>query len=90
MTETKTEEPLLVPLNAIFSDDYSELLLPIMSNSTIGELAEAVAAHSEGKRVRKQDKPKVVFHNGRIVPAHLTVAEAGIVALDHVRVEYQD
>ncbi|WP_236795585.1 toluene-4-monooxygenase system B family protein [Amycolatopsis sp. GM8] len=88
-TET-AEARQLVPLNAIFADDYTELLLPIMSGNTIAELAETVASHSEGRRVRKQDKPKVVYHNDRIVPMHLTVAEAGIAPLDHVRVEYQD
>lgn len=89
MTET-TQEPELVPLNGIFADDYSQLLIPVMSNETIAEVAEKVAYHSEGKRVRKRDKEKVVYHESRVVPMHLTVSEAGIKALDHVRVDYKD
>ena len=83
-------EPQLVPLNGIFADDYSQLLIPVMSDDTVAVVAEKVAHHSEGKRVRKRDKAKVVYHNGRSVPLHLTVAEAGIAPLDHVRVDYED
>lgn len=82
--------PQVVPLNGIFADDYSELLVPVMSDDTIAVVAEKVAYHSEGKRVRKRDKEKVVYHDDRIVPMHLTVAEAGIGPLDHVRVDYED
>lgn len=84
------EEPQLVPLNGVFADDYSELLVPVMSNDSIAVLAEKVAYHSEGKRVRKLDKEKVVYHNDRILPMHLTVADVGIEPLDHVRVDYRD
>jgi toluene monooxygenase system protein B len=97
MSETETEavpasgdEPSLVPLNGVFATDFVELLIPIMSNQTVGELAEAVAAQSEGIRVPAQDRPKVVFHEGRAVPAQLTVAAAGIKPLDRVTVEYAD
>lgn len=83
-------EPELVPLNGIFADDYSQLLIPVMSNETVADLAQKVAYHSEGKRVRKRDTEKVVYHESRVVPMHLTVAEAGIKALDHVRVDYKD
>ena len=83
-------EPYLVPLNGIFADDFVEILAPVMSTDTMDEVAAKVAAHSEGKRVRARDVPKVVYHGERLVPAGMTVAEAGIAPLDHVRVEYQD
>lgn len=83
-------EPQLVPLNGIFADDYSQLLIPVMSDDTVAVVAEKVAHHSEGKRVRRRDRAKVVYHRGRVVPMHLTVAEAGIAPLDHVRVDYED
>ena len=51
-------------------------------------VANAVAAQVEGKRVRAQPYEKVVFHNGRRLAPEITVAEAGIAPLDHVRVEY--
>lgn len=83
-----TTEPHLVPLNAIFAEDFVQILVPIMSNNTIAELAEAVAHHTEGRRVPKRDLPKVVFHEGRRLDPAVTVAESGIGPLDHVRVEY--
>lgn len=81
-------EPSLIPLNALFADDFLQILVPVMSNQTIAELAEAVALHAEGVRVPAQDRPKVVFHNGRTLAAELSVAEAGIAPLDHVTVDY--
>ena len=83
-----SDEPQLVPLNAIFATDFVEILVPVMSNNTMDEVAAAVAHHSEGRRVRAQPHPKVVIHNGRTLPGHMTVAEAGIDALDHISVEY--
>ena len=81
-------EPSLIPLNAVFANDFLEILVPVMSNNTIAELAGAVAVHVEGIRVPAQDAEKVVFHNGRRLDPTLTVAAAGIAPLDHVRVEY--
>ena len=81
-------EPQLVPLNAIFADDFVELLIPVMSNNTMAEVAEAVAHHTVGVRVRDRGLPKMVVHNNRIVPEDVTVADAGIGPLDHIRVDW--
>ncbi|MDE0170169.1 MAG: toluene-4-monooxygenase system B family protein [bacterium] len=83
-------EPQLVPLNAIFADDFVELLIPVMSNNTMAEVAGAVAHHAEGVRVRPRDAHKRVYHNNRVLPDDMTVAEAGIGPLDHIRVDYDD
>ena len=83
-------EPQLVPLNAIFADDFVELLIPVMSNNTMAEVAGAVAHHAEGVRVRPRDARKRVYHNNRVLPDDMTVAEAGIAPLDHIRVDYDD
>ncbi|GAB3004562.1 toluene-4-monooxygenase system B family protein [Amycolatopsis acidiphila] len=95
MTESATTErdlqdqpPQLVPLNAIFATDFVQILVPVTTANTIREVAAAVAHHVEGKRVRALAYEKVVFHRGRRLPPELTVAEAGIVPHDHVRVEY--
>jgi toluene monooxygenase system protein B len=94
MTETAAElgvedrAPELVPLNAIFADDFVQILVPVTTANTMREVAAAVAHHVEGKRVRAQAFEKVVFHGGRRLPPEMTVAEAGIRPLDHVRVEY--
>jgi toluene monooxygenase system protein B len=93
MTDTaelgiEDQAPQLVPLNAIFATDFVQILVPVTTASTMREVAEAVAHHVEGKRVRALPFEKVVFHNGKRLPPELTVAEAGIAPLDHVRVEY--
>jgi toluene monooxygenase system protein B len=80
--------PELVPLNAIFATDFVQILVPVTTANTMSEVAAAVAHHVEGKRVRALPYPKVVIHNGRPVPPEMTVAEAGIAALDHIAVEY--
>jgi toluene monooxygenase system protein B len=87
-TQAEETAPYLIPLNAVFDDDFLQLLVPVMSNNTVAELAGAVAQHVEGVRVPARDAGKVVFHNGRQLPPELTVAEAGIAPLDHVRVDY--
>lgn len=88
MTEQMDRAPELVPLNAIFHTDFVQLLVPVTTADTMDEVAAAVASHSEGRRVRALPHPKVVFHQGRRLPGHLTVAEAGFQPLDHVAVEY--
>ncbi|MEN0137027.1 MAG: toluene-4-monooxygenase system B family protein [Rhodococcus sp. (in: high G+C Gram-positive bacteria)] len=85
--QDRAPEP--VPLNAIFSTDFVQILVPVTTASTMNEVAAAVAHHSEGRRVRALPHPKVVIHNGRKLPGHMTVAEAGIQPLDHVAVEYE-
>lgn len=84
--EDRAPEP--VPVCAVFANDFVAVLVPVTTASTMDEVAEAVAHHSEGRRVRAQPYPKVVIHNGRRLPGSMTVAEAGIVAQDFVAVEY--
>ena len=67
-------EPSLIPLNAVFANDFLEILVPVMSNNTIAELAGAIAVHVEGVRVPAQDAEKAVYHNGRRLDPDLTVA----------------
>jgi toluene monooxygenase system protein B len=83
-------EPQLVPLNAIFADDFVEILVPVMSNNTMAEVAEAVAHHVVGVRLRDRDARKLVIHNNRILPDDVTVVEAGIAPLDHIRVDWEE
>jgi toluene monooxygenase system protein B len=80
--------PELVPLNAVFATDFVEILVAVTATDTMTGVADAVAHHVEGKRVRALPYEKVVIHNGRRLPRELTVAEAGIKPLDHVTVEY--
>ena len=87
MADTATA-PYLVPLNAVFADDFVQILVMVNSTDTIRDVAAAVAHHVEGKRVRALPYEKVVFHDGRRLDPALTIAEAGVAPLDHVRVEY--
>ena len=80
-------EPQLVPLNAIFSTDFVQILVAVTTADTIAEVADKVAYHVEGRRVTRKDAGKVVFHGGRRLAPGLTVAQAGLGPLDHVRVE---
>ncbi|WP_281690400.1 toluene-4-monooxygenase system B family protein [Pseudonocardia thermophila] len=82
------QAPQLVPLNAIFATDFVEILVPVTTASTMREVADAVAHHVEGRRVRARPHPKVVIHRGERLAPELTVAEAGLRPLDHVTVEY--
>ena len=83
-------EPQLVPVNAIFSDDFVEILVAITTADTIAEVAGKVAHHVEGRRVRAREAEKVVYHNDRVLSPELTVAKAGIAPFDHIRVDYAD
>lgn len=81
-------EPALVPLNAVFADDFLEILVPVMSNNTMAEVAAAVAHHVEGVRLPERPGEKIVYFGGKAIEASLTVSQAGIGPLDHVRVDY--
>jgi toluene monooxygenase system protein B len=84
------QAPRLVPLNAIFATDFVEILVPVTTANTMREVAAAVAHHVEGRRVRALPHPKVVIYQGERLPAELTVAEAGLLPLDHITVEYDE
>ncbi len=88
--EEAPAEPQLVPLNAIFADDFTEILVPVTTADTIAEVAEKVAHHVEGRRVRARDLPKIVVHNGRELTPELAVAQTDIGPLDHIRVDYKE
>lgn len=95
MTETTTQtdvpaEPFLVPLNAIFADDFTELLIPVFSTDTMTEVAAKVGHHVLNKRVAARDAALVVWHEGRRLSADETVLGAGIAPLDHVRVDFDE
>jgi toluene monooxygenase system protein B len=86
--EPEDRAPELVPLNAIFATDFTQILVPVTTANTMAEVAAAVAYHVEGKRVRALPYDKVVIYHGERLPADMTVAVAGIEPLDHIAVEY--
>ena len=40
--------------------------------------------------MRDRGLPKLVIHNNRILPDDVTVVEAGIAPLDHIRVDWEE
>jgi toluene monooxygenase system protein B len=81
-------EPHRIPINAKFGDDFVMHVVVITLADTMAEVAQKVARHSVGKRVRPRPRDMVVYYEGRAVAAHTTVAEAGIQRLQHVLVDY--
>ena len=81
-------EPHRIPINAKFGDDFVMHVVVITSADMMAEVAQKVAHHSVGKRIRPQPRDMVVYHEGRAVAAHTTVAKAGIRPLNHVFVDY--
>jgi toluene monooxygenase system protein B len=81
-------EPHRIPVNAKFGDDFVMHVVVITSADTMAEVAQNVARHSVGKRVRPQPRDMVVYYEGHAVAAHMTVNEAGIRPLQHVFVDY--
>jgi Toluene-4-monooxygenase system protein B (TmoB) len=83
-------EPQPVPLNAKFGNDFVTQLALVMSNDTMTDVADKVAQHSVGKRLRARDVAKVVVYDGQVIPSDLTVEQAGIPPLACVFVEWAD
>ena len=79
MTEPETPGRLEgVPVNARFDDDFITRLTMVLPTDTMQEVARKVAAPVVGRRVPNRDAGMAVRHHGRVLPAEMTVAEAGI------------
>jgi toluene monooxygenase system protein A len=86
ITVRNTKE--LMPLTAVFADDFVQLLVSVHPTSTMRELAAEVARHAEGTRVRGRNCAKYVVFRGERLADELTVAAAGLRPCDHVMVDY--
>jgi toluene monooxygenase system protein B len=67
-----------MPVNARFEDDFITRLTLILPTDTMREVATKVAAPVAGRRVPMREAGMAVRHLGRVLPADMTVAEAGI------------
>ena len=67
-----------MPVNARFDDDFITRVTMILPTDTMREVARKVAAPVVGRRVPNRDAGMAVRHQGRVLPADMTVAEAGI------------
>jgi toluene monooxygenase system protein B len=75
-----------VPINALFENDFVTQLVLVLDTDTIDEAAQKVAYHVVGRRLPPRDAGLVMRVGGRVIPGHLTVAEAGIAPLGNVLV----
>jgi toluene monooxygenase system protein B len=82
-------EPQPVPINALFQDDFVTQLAVVLDTDTMTEVAEKVAHHVVGRRQPKRDLPMVVRYQGKVLPATMTVTEAGIAPFQNVYVEWE-
>ncbi|MGH2578021.1 MAG: toluene-4-monooxygenase system B family protein [Actinomycetota bacterium] len=83
-------EPQPVPINAMFQDDFVTQLALVLDTDTMTEVAEKVAHHVVGKRQPKREAAMVVRYQGRVLPAGMTVSEAGIGPLQNVYVDWAE
>jgi len=77
-----------IPINAKFGNDFVMQMVVITAADTMAEVAQKVARHSVGKRVKPQTRDMVVYYEGRAVAADATATEVGIRPLQHVFVDY--
>jgi toluene monooxygenase system protein B len=89
VTERETSGTLEgVPVNARFDDDFITRLTMVLPTDTMREVARKVAAPVVGRRVPNRDAGMAVRHHGRMLPAEMTVAEAGIKPFQSIFVDW--
>ena len=77
---------MLVPLYGFLQGDTIGLLILATDDTTIEGLAEQLIGMAR-LRVDRRGTPRVE-HGGKVLPADVTVAEAGLAALDRVDVRW--
>ena len=81
-------EALSIPINAKFGDDFVMHVIVVNASDTMAEVAQRVAYHSVGKRIRPQDRDMVVYYEGRAVADNEIVSQVGIGPFQQVFVDY--
>ena len=74
--------------NYIFGNDFVMHVVVVNTSDTIAEVAQRIAHHSVGKRVRPQDRDMVVYYEGRAVADNETVSQVGIGPFQQIFVDY--
>jgi toluene monooxygenase system protein B len=86
--ERIASEALSIPVNAKFGDDFVMQVIVVKPSDTMAEVAQRVAYHSVGKRIRPQDRDVVVYYEGRAVADNESVSQVGIRPFQQVIVDY--
>lgn len=78
----------MIPLAAVFENDFVAQLVVVDEEDTMEIVAQKIAHHAVGLRVKSEDRPMEVLVDGRVIPRDKTVKEAGINAMDLVVARY--
>lgn len=78
----------MIPLTGIFDGDFVVQLLAVDEKDTIEQLAEKMAEHAVGLRIKKLDKPLEVLFQGERLANYAKIEEVGLTPMDYVIVRY--
>lgn len=76
----------LFPVQGIVEGDFVVVLVPVDDTDPISVVAEKIAYHGIGRRVRRQDRPLRVRYHGELVDDAATLAGLGCAPLDVLEV----
>ncbi|MGH8931207.1 MAG: toluene-4-monooxygenase system B family protein [Egibacteraceae bacterium] len=78
----------LFPIQGIFIGDFVVELVPVDTEDPMSVVAEKIAYHAVNRRVREEDRPIAVRHNGQLLDSDATVVTAGVAPLDVLEAFY--
>lgn len=82
----------LFPIYGRFVGDFVPHLVAVDTDDTMDVVAEKVAVHSVGRRVRRPATPTGydVYLDDRLIPAATTLGELGLVPLQWLDVKFRE
>jgi len=89
LRESVMSEVSDILISAIFDGDFVIQMVLVCTTDTMAKVAEKVARHAVGKRVKPEDRDMIVHYQGQATRKQATVAEVGIGPLQHVLVTYE-
>lgn len=78
----------MIPLAGIFDGDFVVQLLAVDEKDTVEQLAEKMAEHAVGLRIKQQDKPLEVLFQGERLANNEKIEDVGLTPMDYVLVRY--
>ena len=78
----------LFPVQGIVEGDFVVVLVPVDDTDPMSVVAEKIAYHGAGKRVRTQERPLKVRYRGELLADDATIAGIGCAPLDVLEAVY--
>ncbi|CAB3393603.1 toluene-4-monooxygenase system B family protein [Kyrpidia spormannii] len=78
----------MIPVAAVFENDFVAQLVVVDEEDTMEVVAQKIAHHAVGLRVKPEDRRMEILVDGRVIPQEKTVKEAGITPMDLVVARY--